>query len=139
MSQDKAIILMSGGLNSAVAASLAASDYVLAGLHAQFGQPAARIEAEQFQEQADHFDMQRRLVIELSHCDTIRVIAYPSNRPESTPAAESVGQHLPGLMGTLIQAAHCWARILGAKKIFVGASEGPTSPGVPASDIRPDY
>jgi len=143
MTREKAVALMSGGLNSAVAASLAASDYTPAALHVRFGHRAAEHERDLFERQADHFDLGERLVIDMPHFAAIGGNARVSRRvviQDALATGDDVSTcYVPGLIGTLVHSALTWARAIEATKIFIGVSEdlGPPAPKMYLA--YPDY
>lgn len=143
MPKEKAIILSSGGLNSAVMSSLAADEHELAMLHVRIGHRADDREAELFEKQADHFAAAERLVIEMPHFEQIGGITRVS-RERLVDDALAVGESesnacIPGLIGALAQAAFTWAHTNGATKIFLGVCENPGPPGSQTSIVFPEY
>src|SRR3989442_1190625 len=63
----KAVVLMSGGMDSCVTAAIARQDYQIAALHASYGQPTERRELQSFHALADHFGAVQRLIVKLDH------------------------------------------------------------------------
>ena len=63
----KAVILMSGGMDSCVTAAIAQQTYEIAALHASYGQRTERREALSFHALADHFGAADRLMVKLDH------------------------------------------------------------------------
>src|SRR4051812_24278205 len=63
----KAVVLMSGGMDSCVTAAIASRTYRVAALHASYGQRTERRELECFQQLADHFGAFARLAVRLDH------------------------------------------------------------------------
>src|SRR5437762_13854856 len=63
----KAVVLMSGGMDSCVTAAIAHRTYEIAALHASYGQPTERRELQSFQALADHFGAVQRLAVRLDH------------------------------------------------------------------------
>src|SRR6476660_3850654 len=68
LSRTKAVVLMSGGMDSCVTAAIAAQDYEITALHASYGQRTERRELQCFHAIADHFGVERRLAVRLDHC-----------------------------------------------------------------------
>jgi 7-cyano-7-deazaguanine synthase len=143
MSREKAVVLMSGGLNSAVAASVAAVDYNLAGMHVRFGHRAGERERDLFEGQANHFDIGERLITDMPHFAAIGGNARVSRKhlvQDAMATGEDVSTcYVPGLIGALVQAAFTWARAIDATRIFIGVSEdlGPPAPKLYLA--YPDY
>src|SRR5215467_6591072 len=67
----KAVVLMSGGMDSCVTAAIASQNYEIAALHASYGQRTERRELQSFQALADHFGAIQRLTVKLDHFRTI--------------------------------------------------------------------
>ncbi|MCZ6699928.1 MAG: 7-cyano-7-deazaguanine synthase [Planctomycetota bacterium] len=143
MKKNKVVVLCSGGLNSAVVASLAAVDYQPALLHVRLGHRASKIEDELFDRFADHMDAGDRLKLELSHFEAIGGNAR-INRKGMIEDAMALGEnpsncHMPGLIGSLLFAGFSWAWQIGAAKLLLGVSENLGPPAPPTSRIYPDY
>jgi len=143
MAKDMAVVLCSGGLNSAVAAKVAAAEHSLALLHVKFGHRAAGKEAECFAALAGGLEPEKRLVIEMPHFEQIGGNARVSRKLQIDDAM-AIGEsgthsHVPGLIGTLVGAAFNWATVIGAARIIVGVSEelGPPTPRL--ASLFPDY
>ncbi len=143
MSKEMAVLLSSGGLNSAVMTSIAADEHDLAMLHVCFGHRAEDHEAELFEKLADHFDAKERLVTDLPYFAQIggngRV-----NKKLAIEDATALGQGetnclVPGLIGSLVQVAFAWASQLQATKVFLGISENLGAPGPRTNAVFPDY
>ena len=67
MAKERVLVLCSGGLNSAVTATIASHEHSLAMLHVRFGHRAAAKEAELFEKQADFYGADKKMVVELPH------------------------------------------------------------------------
>jgi 7-cyano-7-deazaguanine synthase len=140
MSRPLAVVCVSGGMDSAVTAAMAALDHSLAFLHANYGQRTEGAELKAFQALADHFAASARLVVDFS---ALRAIGGSSLTDTSIPVRE--GSPVAGVLPTsyvpfrnahLLAAAASWAEVLGAKAIFVGAVWEDSS-GYP--DCRPVF
>src|SRR5260370_39969621 len=66
-SQPKAVVLLSGGMDSCVTAAMARRTHELALLHASYSQRAERRERQAFDEIADFYSVPQRLVGQLDH------------------------------------------------------------------------
>ncbi len=140
MTRPLAVVCVSGGMDSAVAAALLAREHRLACLHANYGQRTEARELACFQALADHFGAEARLVVDLS---TLRAIGGSSLTDASIPVRE--GEPVEGLVPSsyvpfrnahLLAAATSWAELLGAKAIGIGAVWEDSS-GYP--DCRPEF
>src|SRR5689334_6566009 len=63
----KAVVLLSGGMDSCVTAAIARETYSLALLHASYGQRTERRERQSFDEIADFYAVHERLMVQLDH------------------------------------------------------------------------
>ncbi len=143
MAKKNAIVLSSGGLNSAVLAAVAAAEHDLSLLHVRFGHRAAEREAELFDKQAEHFQAAHRLVVEMPHFAEIGGSSRINRKKQIEDVlamndAESK-TYIPGLIASLTAAAFNWATQLGASSIFLGASECLGPPGPRTAGVFPDY
>jgi 7-cyano-7-deazaguanine synthase len=136
----QAVVLMSGGMDSCVTAAIAARDYTLAALHAQYGQRTARRELECFHKLADHFGAASRLVARLDYFSAIGGSSLTDPRLpvlKADLANKSIpNTYVPFRNAHFLAIAASWAEVLGASKIFIGAVSEDGS-GYP--DCRPEY
>ena len=65
--KDKAVVLLSGGMDSCVAAAMAGETHELALVHAGYGQRTEQRERRAFEEIADYWGVRERLVVRLEH------------------------------------------------------------------------
>ncbi len=143
MSEEKAIVLCSGGLNSAVAAAVAKREFALAMLHVRFAHRAAEREAELFEKQAEHFSAKFRLLVDMPHFAQIGGNARVDRKLQLEDAMVAgdaqCPSHIPGLVMTLLGVASTWARTINASRIFLGVSENLGPPAPPTGGVYPDY
>ncbi len=143
MAKDKAVVLCSGGLNSAVVTALASVDHVPVLLHVRLGHRASDREHKMFEALADHFDVADRLVVDMPQFGGIGGIARFS-RKGLIEDAMAIGDgpsncHIPGLVGSLLSAAYAWAWSIGAGRVCIGVSEDLGPPAPRTSRLYPDY
>jgi 7-cyano-7-deazaguanine synthase len=150
MSRPKAVVCLSGGMDSTVCATLAARDYDSYGLHFSYGQ---RTEAHELQSaRAVAAAVGLKDLIELK-TDLFRLIggsaltdhaiAVPDANTDEN-AEDSSQRHgkdvpvtyVPFRNAHFLSAAVSWAEVLGAQTVFIGAVEQDSS-GYP--DCRPAY
>jgi 7-cyano-7-deazaguanine synthase len=136
----KAVVLMSGGMDSCVTAAIARQDYEIAALHASYGQPTERRELQSFHALVDHFGAVQRLTVRLDH---FRAIGGSSLTDSGLPihdanleSREIPNTYVPFRNAHFLSIATSWAEVLGARKIFIGAVWEDSS-GYP--DCRPEY
>ena len=142
--KSKAVVLVSGGMDSCVTAAIARTSHHLAVLHACYGQRTERRERAAFEAIADFFGVRERLVVHLDHLREIGGSALTDERmsvPEGSPHAPVAGNSIPATYvpfrnAHFLSVAVSWAEVIGAKSIFIGAVAEDSS-GYP--DCRPEY
>lgn len=128
-----AVVLLSGGMDSCVTAALAAEDYDLALLHANYGQRTEARELQAFSDIADHYRVpnDHRLVIDQRHLADIGGSALTEAGiavPKANLASADIPvTYVPFRNANLLAAAASWAEVLGAHAIFAGAVEEDSS------------
>jgi 7-cyano-7-deazaguanine synthase len=139
----KAVVLLSGGMDSCVTAAIAKLTHHLALLHASYGQRTERRERRAFEEIADFYGVRERLVIRLDALAQIGGSALTDQRIAVPESAEALAPHagipityVPFRNAHFLSAAVSWAEVIGATAIFVGAVAEDSS-GYP--DCRPEY
>lgn len=75
-----AVVLLSGGMDSCVAAAIARENHDLALLHVSYGQRTEKRESQAFQEIGDFYGIQKRLVAHMSHLAQIGESALTDKR-----------------------------------------------------------
>ena len=149
MSRPKAVVCLSGGMDSTVCATLAARDYDSFGLHFSYGQRTQARELKAAREVAKAVGLRELMELETDLLRRIggsaltdANIAVPDAAPESQ-RDHSVRQgeevpvtYVPFRNAHFLSAAVSWAEVLGAKTVFIGAVEQDSS-GYP--DCRPQY
>lgn len=142
--QPKAVVLMSGGMDSCVTAAIARQTHALALLHASYGQRTERRERRAFDEIADFYSVSERLVVRLDHFAQIGGSALTDTRiavPEGEIGAPIGGNEIPSTYvpfrnAHFLAIAVSWAEVIGATAVFIGAVAEDSS-GYP--DCRPEY
>ena len=138
--KSRAIVLLSGGMDSYVCAALAVRDHDLAALHVSYGQRTEERERQSFLAICQRLKIHDRLMI---RNESFRAIGGSALTDASIPVpdAEMIGQgvpvtYVPFRNAHFLAVAVSWAEVLGAKKVYIGAVE-PDSSGYP--DCRPAY
>jgi len=135
-----AVVLLSGGLDSCVAAAVARRDFQLALFHANYGQRALARELAAFRAQAAFFQVGQLLEADLNFLGAMGGSSLTDpHREVPTGEAEPPGipsTYVPFRNSLLLAAAVAWAEVLGAVAVFIGANVL-DNPGYP--DCRPDY
>jgi 7-cyano-7-deazaguanine synthase len=134
------VVLLSGGMDSCVCATLAVRDYDVALLHFDYGQRTAGRERQAFVAMADHFGVQQRLVVETTFFRQIGGSALTDEHlavPETGVDTSSIPvTYVPFRNAHFLAAGVSWAEVLGANRVVIGAV-APDSSGYP--DCRPEY
>ena len=135
-----AVVCVSGGMDSAVTAALAAREHRLAFLHGNYGQRTEAKELACFHALADHFGAGSRLVVDFSD---LRQIGGSSLTDAAIPVREGEpvdgvvpSSYVPFRNAHLLASAVSWGEVIGARAIFVGAVWEDSS-GYP--DCRPEF
>src|SRR5690349_13200419 len=136
-----AICLVSGGLDSCVTAAIAQEENdELAFLHVSYGQRTEKRERQSFEAIADHFNVQKRLVISLEQLARIGGSSLTDNSiPVSAADLSAPGipsSYVPFRNAHLLSAAVSWGEVIGANAIYIGAVAEDSS-GYP--DCRPEF
>jgi len=139
----KAVVLLSGGMDSCVTAAIANQSHQLALLHASYGQRTEARERRAFEEIADFYGVSKRLLIRLDSFAQIggsaltdRRITVPESEDTVAPSSGIPVTYVPFRNAHFLSAAVSWAEVIGANAIFIGAVAEDSS-GYP--DCRPEY
>lgn len=138
--QSRAVVLLSGGMDSCVCAALAARDHDAAAVHISYGQRTEDREQQSFLAICERLNIRRKLVV---RNEALRAIGGSALTDDSiaVPDADTVGHgvpvtYVPFRNAHFLAVAVSWAEALGAEKVYIGAVE-PDSSGYP--DCRPAY
>jgi len=146
----KAVVLLSGGMDSCVSTAIARQTHDLALLHASYGQRTARRERRAFDEIADFFGVNERLVAGLNYFPAIGASALTDSRiavPEGDFSDANPAKHVlrsseipvtyvPFRNAHFLSVGVSWAEAIGANAVYIGAVAEDSS-GYP--DCRPEY
>ena len=149
MERERAVVCLSGGMDSVVCATLASRDYETYGLHVSYGQRTEARELRAAREAAEILGLRDLLELRADlfrriggSALTDRSIAVPDAVAESPEtAAQRTGAEVPVTYvpfrnAHFLSAAVSWAEVLGARTVVIGAVEQDSS-GYP--DCRPAY
>lgn len=135
----KAVVLLSGGMDSCVTVASAINDgYDVHALHVNYGQRTQERELRAFHEICDHYSIEHRLVVDISHLAAIGGSSLTDNRIEITasPLSESgfgvanadvPTSYVPFRNANILAIATSWAEVVGAEALFIGAVEEDSS------------
>jgi 7-cyano-7-deazaguanine synthase len=138
--KSRAIVLLSGGMDSCVCAALAARDHDAAAVHVSYGQRTEERERQSFLAICRRLNILDKLMV---RNESLRAIGGSAltDSDIAVPKSESVHEgvpvtYVPFRNAHFLAVAVSWAEVLGAEKVFIGAVE-PDSSGYP--DCRPAY
>src|ERR1700681_2167931 len=148
--RSRAVVLLSGGMDSCVCAALAERGYDAAAVHVSYGQRTEERERQSFLAICERLRIRDKLVV---RNEALRAIGGSALTDEgiAVPTAESIGHssgghnsvghgvpvtYVPFRNAHFLAVAVSWAEVLGAEKVYIGAVE-PDSSGYP--DCRPEY
>ncbi len=137
-----AVVLLSGGLDSTVAAAVAVSKHGpahVALLHVNYGQRTEARELAAFSAIADHYGVDERLVADISYLKEIGGSALTDTGIEVPTGGITEGipvTYVPFRNAHLLSIAISWAEVLGARGVYIGAVEEDSS-GYP--DCREEF
>ena len=136
----RAVVLLSGGMDSCVCAALAARDFDAAAVHISYGQRTEERERQSFLGICDRLGIHDRLVV---RNEALRAIGGSAltDREIAVPESAIMGHgipvtYVPFRNAHFLSVAVSWAEVLGAEKVYIGAVEQDSS-GYP--DCRPAY
>jgi 7-cyano-7-deazaguanine synthase len=142
-SRPRAVLCLSGGMDSSVCAALAARDYDVFAVHFSYGQRTEARELHSSQEVARIVGVKELLHLKIDlfrriggSALTDSAIAVPVAGDEATIGDEVPVTYVPFRNAHFLSAAVSWAEVLGAETVFIGAVEQDSS-GYP--DCRPAY
>lgn len=128
----RAIVLLSGGMDSCVVASMLAADgYELNVLHTNYGQRTEAKELACFHALADHLGAARRLVVDIGHLAAIGGSSLTDTRIEVTRAdletRDVPSSYVPFRNANILAIAVSWAEVIDAGTVAIGAVEEDSS------------
>jgi 7-cyano-7-deazaguanine synthase len=138
--RSRAVVLLSGGMDSCVCAALAARDHEAAAVHVSYGQRTEERERQSFLAICQRLKIHDKLMV---RNEALRAIGGSALTDDAiaVPTSDEVGQsvpvtYVPFRNAHFLAVAVSWAEVLGAEKVYIGAVE-PDSSGYP--DCRPAY
>ncbi len=140
----RAVVCLSGGMDSCVCAALAARDYETYAIHFSYGQRTEARELKSAEAMARILGLREFLPLKIDLFRRIGGSALTDHGiavPEASPDESAIGSEIPVTYvpfrnAHFLSAAVSWAEVLGAKTVFIGAVEQDSS-GYP--DCRPAY
>jgi len=121
---NRAVVLLSGGIDSCVTAIVAGQSYELATLHINYGQKTEQRELLSSRLISDFLGAKQRLEVDLSHLKQIGGSSLTSAQmelehdvPQGIPLS-----YVPFRNAQLLAVAVSWAEVIGSSYIFIGAT-----------------
>ncbi len=138
--KDTAVVLLSGGMDSAAALGVLAQKYQPAALHLNYGQRTEAKELDCFVRLCDHYGIKQRLIVDVSYLEQIGGSSLTDHKmivPKANLDSNEVpNTYVPFRNAHILCIATSWAEVIGAKRIFIGAVSEDSS-GYP--DTRPEF
>lgn len=132
MSKPLAVVLISGGMDSALALGMTLKEgFEAAGLHLNYGQKTEKREERAFQQICDYYGIGKRLAVDLSYFRQIGGSSLTDEKisvstsgidPKAIPTSYVPFRNAHGLA-----IATSWGEVLGASRIVIGAVEEDSS------------
>jgi len=137
----KAVIALSGGMDSCVTTAVAKLDYdELYAFHANYGQRTLKRELQAFNDVADYFDIKEKLIVDFTHLTRIGGSSLTDKSIEVSKAdlsnKEIPTSYVSFRNANILSACTSWAEVINAEAIFIGAVYEDSS-GYP--DCRPEF
>lgn len=146
MNKSRAVVLVSGGMDSCVTAAIANLQHELAFLHVNYGQRTEQRELKAFYALAEHYGVEQTLVADITHLKSIGGSSLTDTHIKVTEAKPETLFHskkndiptsyVPFRNANILSVAVSWAEVVGAEYIFIGAVEEDSS-GYP--DCRNEF
>lgn len=126
-----AIVLVSGGMDSALTAAFAFKKFKLAFLHVNYGQKTQKRELKAFNDIADYYKVEKKLIVDIGYLKTIGGSSLTDEKIKISGAdlkSEKIpSSYVPFRNANLLAIAVSWAEVIKAEKIFIGAVEEDSS------------
>ena len=129
--RDKAIVLVSGGMDSSLTAAYAYKKYELAFLHVNYGQRTEKRELKAFNDIAKYYKVKEKLIVDIGYLKKIGGSSLTDKKLKVTKAdlnsKKIPTSYVPFRNANILAIATSWAEVIGAKRIFIGAVEEDSS------------
>lgn len=127
----KAVVLVSGGMDSLVTASIAYKEHELCFLHLNYGQRTEKRELKAFEDIASYYKVKEKLVIGAEHLakiggSSLTVSSIGVSRADLNYKGIP-SSYVPFRNANILSIAVSWAEVISADKIFIGAVEEDSS------------
>lgn len=138
---EKAIVLLSGGMDSAVCFAIAQKDgFEIAALHLNYGQRTQERELKSFEQLCSYYQVSEKLVVDISYLVQIGGSSLTDKRlhihDAKLDSKEIPNTYVPFRNANILAIATSWAEVIGARSIYIGANQVDSS-GYP--DTRQEF
>jgi 7-cyano-7-deazaguanine synthase len=128
MANEIAVVLISGGMDSAMCAGIAHDmGFEVAALHLNYGQKTENRELKAFNDICDFYKIEKRMIVDIAYLAEIGGSSLTSPDIEVSRADLSDKQiptsYVPFRNANILSIAVSWAEVIGAKAIFIGAMQ----------------
>jgi 7-cyano-7-deazaguanine synthase len=139
--QKKCVVVLSGGMDSALCMAIAKADgYKLAALHLNYGQLTEKREEKAFLDICEFYRVEEKIVVDTSFFKQIGGSGLTDKKIDIEDANldnETIpSTYVPFRNGNILAIAASWAEVIGAQAIFIGAVQQDSS-GYP--DCRKEF
>lgn len=135
-----AVVALSGGMDSCVTAAIASQNYNLALIHINYGQRTQARELKAFNDIADYYKVEQRLVVDLAHFTKIGGSSLTDRLMKVEKAdlknKEIPSSYVPFRNANILCTCVSLAEVIKAEAVFIGAVYEDAS-GYP--DCRPQF
>jgi 7-cyano-7-deazaguanine synthase len=129
--KSKAVVLVSGGMDSLVTAAIASREYELCFMHLNYGQRTEKRELKAFADIADFYNVKQKLVVRAEHLSQIGGSSLTDSNIKISNAdlyyKGIPSSYVPFRNANILSIAVSWTEVIGAKQIFIGAVEEDSS------------
>lgn len=132
MEKKIAVVLLSGGMDSALCAAIAKEEgYELAALHLNYKQKTQEKEYQSFKRLCDHYNIRYRLSVDVSYLNQIGGSSLTDEHmtvdQANLESDDIPTSYVPFRNANIMAIATSWAEVLGASALYVGAVEQDSS------------
>jgi len=123
---DIAVVLVSGGMDSAVVCGIAEKKYNLAMLHINYDQKTKEKELKAFHSLADFYKAEKKLVVDFEYFKKIgdtSLINKDLKIPDGLSKGGIPSTYVPFRNAQFLSVAISWAEVIGSPAVFLGATE----------------
>lgn len=134
------IVALSGGIDSCVTVAIANQKFNLALLHINYGQRTEKRELQAFNDIADYYKIDKKIVVDLKYFTQIGSSSLTDKKievPKFDLNSDKIpNSYVPFRNANILSVCTSWAEAMGCHDIFIGAVYEDSS-GYP--DCRPDF